>query len=446
MIKDTVQGAIKKEHVKKYRNHFLEEPTFRLAMNAVTRGNLQDIALNRDVINANNWMFSHEVEESPDISNQKRAGTCWLFAELNWMRSITMKKFKIEKLEFSENYLMFYDKLEKANYYLEKLMTMLDKDIDDRHVRFVIDSPTPDGGEWHMIVNLINKYGLVPLEVMPGTWNQGNSRFINEILGYKIREGFAHMRDMKKTKKSVNAIREYKTGLMSEIYRIIATCMGIPPKSFNWSFRDKDKKYHQELNITPKDYFKKYVGLNLDECYSLASCPAHNTEFNKTYSIELFGNMVGGEEWKWLNLPVKELKKIALKILKKGEAVLYGCDVTQESNTKEGFMDTNVYDYDLIFQTPFNMDKKTRLTYGQSRLTHSMLLTGVEIVNNKPVRWKVENSWGEKVGKKGYFVMTDEWFDEHVLDLIVPGKYMPEKLLKLYKQKPEILPPWHVMA
>ncbi|MCD4652474.1 aminopeptidase, partial [bacterium] len=215
---------------------------------------------------------------------------------------------------------------------------------------------------------------------------------------------------------------------------------------FDWSFRDKDKKYHQEIGITPKEYYQKYVGLDFDECYSLASCPAHNTEFGKTYVIELFGNMVGGVEWKWLNLPVKELKKIAIKMLKKGDTVLYGCDVTQESHTKEGFMATDVYDFDLVFQTSFGMDKKTRLTYGQSRLTHSMVLTGVELVNNKPVRWKVENSWGSKVGNKGYFVMTDKWFDEHVLDLIVPKKYMPKKLLELSKQEPAVLPPWHVMA
>ncbi|MCD4653481.1 aminopeptidase, partial [bacterium] len=273
MAKEAFKGAIKREHIKKYRNRFLKEPALRLAMNAVTRGNLQEIALNRDVINRNNWTFSHVVKETPDISDQKRAGTCWLFAELNWMRSMTMKKSKIEKLEFSENYLMFYDKLEKANYYLEKLMGMLDRDIDDRYVRFILDSPTPDGGEWHMIVNLINKYGLVPNDVMPGTWNQENSRFINELVGYKIREAFAHMRTMEKEGKETNDIQEYKTGILAEIYRIIATCLGIPPKVFDWSFRDKDKKYHQEIGITPKEYYQKYVGLDFDECYSLASCP-----------------------------------------------------------------------------------------------------------------------------------------------------------------------------
>ena len=446
MADKTIKGAIKREHIKKYRDKLDNDPMFRVAMNAVTNGNLQDIALNRDVLNRDSWKFSHEVEEKPDISDQKRSGTCWLFAELNWMRLMTMKKFKIKKLEFSENYLMFYDKLEKANYYLEKLLTMVDRDIDDRRVRFILDGPTPDGGEWHMVVNLIKKYGLVPKEVMPCTWNREQSRFINELVGYKIREAFAGMRDLAKAKKSEIQIREYKTEKMGEIYRILTTCMGVPPKKFDWSYRDSDKEYHQEVGISPQEYYEKYVGVDLDKCYTLASCPTHNTEFGKTYTIELFGNMIDGDEWKWLNVKTSEMKKIAIKMLKKGEAVLYGCDVSQESHTKVGFMDRDVYNYDLLFQTEFGMNKEERLSYGQSRLTHSMVITGVELVDNKPVRWKIENSWGGEVGKKGYFIMTDEWFDEHVLDLIVEEKYMPKKLLEQFSQEPIVLPPWHVMA
>jgi bleomycin hydrolase len=415
-------------------------------MNAVTRGNLPEIALNRNVLNRNNWTFSNEIEEKPDITDQKRSGTCWLFAELNWLRTITMKNHKIEKLEFSENHLMFYDKLEKANYYLEELLNLLDRDIDDRYVRFILDNPTPDGGEWHMIVNLITKYGLMPKDVMPDTWNREQSRFINELIGYKIREAYAQMRSMKSAKKSLEAIRKYKNGILAGIYRILATCMGIPPKTFDWSFRDKDKKYHQVTGITPQEFYSKYVGLDLDACYTLASCPTEQSPFGKTYSIKMFGNMVGGRQWKWLNVPVGDIKKIALKMLKKGDAVLYGCDVVQESHTKEGILSTELYDFDLLFQTPFRMDKQTRLEYGQSRLTHSMVLTGVELAGNKPVRWKVENSWGTEVGKKGIFVMTDTWFDEHVLDLIVPPAYMPAKLKKQFDQEPVMLPPWHVMA
>jgi len=440
------KGAIKIEHLKKYRDEFLSNQALKVVMNAATRGNLQEIALNRDILNRNNWSFSHEIEEKPDISDQKQSGTCWMFADLNWLRTITMKKFKIEKLEFSENHLMFYDKLEKANYYLEILMGMVDRDIDDRHVRFILDNPTPDGGEWHMIVNLINKYGLMPKDVMPDSWNREQSRFINQLVGYKIRYAFAQMRSLPKSKRTDAHLRACKDDTMKTIYRILATCMGVPPKKFDWSFRDKDKNYHQETGITPREFYEKYVGLDLNQCSTLASCPSKQTPFDKTYSIELFGNMVGGDLWKWLNLPVKELKKIAVKMLKNGDAVLFGCDVVQESHSKEGLLFNELYDYPLMFQTSFSMDKQTRLDFGQSRLTHSMVLTGVELVDKKPVRWKVENSWGTEVGKKGLFVMSDQWFDEHVLDLIVPKNYMPEKFLNQYQQTPTMLPPWHIMA
>ncbi|MBN1879078.1 C1 family peptidase [bacterium] len=446
MAKSTLKGAIKPEHLKKYKENFLANEGLKVAMNAVTRGNLQDIALNRDVLNRNNWTFSHEIEEKPDISDQKQSGTCWMFADLNWLRTITMKKFKIEKLEFSQNHLMFYDKLEKANYYLEILKGLTDRDIDDRHVRFILDNPTPDGGEWHMIVNLINKYGLIPKDVMPDSFNREQSRFINQLVGYKIREAFGRMRSVGKSKKRDDALETCKADAMTAIYRILATCMGIPPKKFDWSYRDKDKNYHQEIGITPQEFKTKYLEIDLGSCFTLASCPAENTAFGKTFTIDLFGNMVGGDYWKWLNVPVKELKKIAIKMLKDGNAVLYGCDVVQDSHSKEGLLITDLYDYDLLFQTPFGMVKKNRLDYGQSRLTHSMVLIGVELVGKKPIRWKVENSWGTEVGKKGFFVMSDEWFDEHVLDLIVPPEYMPEELKKQFEQKPIVLPPWHVMA
>lgn len=446
MVKKTDYSAIKPEHLQKYRDQFLQNQGLRVAMNAVTRGNLQDIALNRDILNRNNWTFSNEIEEKPDISDQKQSGTCWMFADLNWLRTITMKKFKMDKLEFSQNHLMFYDKLEKANYYLEALIGMVDRDIDDRYVRFILDNPTPDGGEWHMIVNLIDKYGLMPKDVMPDSFNREQTRFINQLVGYKIREAFARMRALPKSKKRDEALRSCKNDAMEAIYRILATCMGVPPQKFNWSFRDKDKHYHQEIGITPQEFKAKYLDLDLGTCSTLASCPAGDLAYGKTYTIDLFGNIVGGDHWKWLNVSIKEIKKIAIKMLKDGNAVLFGCDVVQDSHSKEGLLVTDLYDYDLLFQTPFKMDKATRLNFGQSRLTHSMVLIGVELAGKKPVRWKVENSWGTEVGKKGFFVMSDDWFDEHVLDLIVPREYMPEELKTLFKQKPVILPPWHVMA
>lgn len=445
-MKKELKYTLELESIEKYREDFLKNKGFKVATNAVTRNNLKDIAINREIFNNDNWTFSHEIKEKADITNQKKSGTCWLFAELNWLRTFTMRKFNIEKLEFSENFLMFYDKLEKSNYYLEELIKRLDCDIDDRYIRFLLDRPARDGGEWHMIANLIDKYGLIPKEIMPDTYNRENSALLNEMISYKIREAYLNMRKMARSDKQNNEIRNYKENIMKDIFNILAVCMGIPPKKFNWSYRDKDKKYHKEVNIKPKDFYNKYIGLDFNKCYTLVNCPTDETPYDNTYCIDLFTNMGDRPLWKWLNTPISEIKKIAVKMLKDGEAVLFGCDVLQQSHSKEGFLSTKLYDFDLLFQTSFNMNKQERLESGQSRLTHSMVLTGVELEEDNPVRWKVENSWGKDVGQNGFFVMTDKWFDEHVLDLIVTDKYMPEDLKKTYEKEPELLPPWHVMA
>ncbi len=446
MTESMKNSILTHKQISKFRKHFDEDPSNRLFMNAITRGNIQDIAINRHIINTAQFSFSHEIETKSGITDQKRSGTCWMFAELNWLRTMTQKQFKMEDIEFSQNYLMFWDKLEKTNYILEKLLELRGCDLNDRRVHFLLKNPTSDGGEWHMIVNLIRKYGLVPKSVMPDTSNRENSRFINELLGFKIREAAAQFWKLHAEGKTEKEIRKVKDTIMEDAFRILVICMGTPPEKFDWSYRDKDKAYHQEIQITPVEFRDKYLSLNFDEIYTLASCPSESTEFGKVYSIEYFQNMIGGIEWTWLNLPIKHLKRIAVEMLKNGEAVLYGCDVLQESHTKEGLLYDELYDYESIFKTKFNMDKPTRLNYSQSVLTHSMVLVGVELVEDKPVRWKVENSWGEEPGKKGYFIMSDKWFEEHTLDLIVPKKYLTEKHLADFDQEPIILPPWHFMA
>ncbi|MBN2384272.1 C1 family peptidase [bacterium] len=446
MATQSKNGEISPKQLVTLQETIRKDPSLRIAINAVTRGNLQEIALNRDVLNNVNFSFSHEVENKAGVTDQKRSGTCWMYAELNWLRTLIQDKFNIEAFEFSHNYIMLYDKLEKANYFLEKMIELRSKDLDDRRVNFLLKRPLPDGGEWHMLFNIIDKYGFVPREVMPDTWNRENSRFVNERLGYKLREFAAEIRKMHQKRKSDAEIRAAKTAMIGTIYKMLVVFLGMPPKTFDWSYRDKDKKYHQEIGTTPLKFYKKYLNLDCSKVVTLASCPSGTTPFNKTYSLEYFQNMVGGREWVWLNLPVNELKKIAIKMLKKGEAVLFGCDVVQDSHSKDGILFHDLYDYHLVFQTDFSMTKKERLDFGQSTLTHSMVLSGVDLVNGKPVKWKIENSWGNEVGKKGYFIMSDQWFDEHVLNIVFPDKYLSADQKKMLKQKPVLLPPWHSMA
>ncbi|OGL46096.1 MAG: hypothetical protein A2161_09535 [Candidatus Schekmanbacteria bacterium RBG_13_48_7] len=445
MAKDINSGALTIKQIESFEKDFQTRPENKIMMNAVTRGNIQEIAINRQVINQMDLSFSNEVESGGPITDQMQAGTCWLFAELNWLRTLAIKKMKAEKFEFSQNYIIFWNKLEKSNYFLENMIEYRDKPWDDRRVYHLINIPVPDGGEWHMAADIIDKYGIVPKSAMPDTFNREKSKFLNEMLFYKLREGAAKLRAMHEEGKPVSALRKEKMEIMKLIYRILAIMLGEPPRKFDFGFRDKDKKYHRSPGITPKQFFKKYVGINTADIYCLLSCPTPDTPYYKTFTAEFFANTIGGREMIALNVPNNILLGRAIQVLKSGEACLFSADVLQHSHSKEGLLDTGIYDYDLIFNTPFKMDKITRIQTLQTRLTHCMVLVGVDLVNGKPVKWKVENSWGESVGKKGIFIMSENWFDEHVYALIIHKKFLTKKMLQLFKQPPISLPPWHPM-
>jgi bleomycin hydrolase len=445
MKTQTVSQSLTIPMLEEFKEHFFAEPRNRLAMNAITRGDLRELILNRDVLNSINFCFSHEVETA-EVSDQARANTCWLFACLNWLRTITRKKSKVKSFEFSENYMMFYDKLEKANYFLENMIDLRDRDRDDRLVAHLLNDPNPDGGEWHYIANLIEKYGLVPKEAMPDTFNRENSKYVNEILGYKSREYALILRKMAKQGSSVDDLRAVKREQMQEIYRIMVIFFGVPPVKFSWSYRDDDKVYHQDLDITPQEFYARHVGLELDEMYTLVSCPADDTPFHRTVTVDYFTNMPDKRKLHYLNVPIEELKRIATEVLKDGEACLFGCEVRYQSNTKEGILDDSMLDLELAFNTKFSMSKAERIESLHVRCTHSMVFTGVDLVYGQPMKWKVENSCGEKVGKKGYFVMTDKWFDEYVFDIAVPKRYLSPELLHQFDQPAIALPPWHPLG
>jgi bleomycin hydrolase len=431
--------------LKSLEKDFRTRPVNKIMMNALTRGNLQEISLNRNVLNTLDFNFSEEVKGGGAITDQKRAGTCWLFAELNWLRTFAAKKMNVENFEFSENHVIFWNKLERSNYFLEYMIQYRDRDWDDRRVYFLLDNPAPDGGDWHMIADIIDKYGLIPKSAMQDTFNRESSRFLNEVLYFKLREGAAQIRSLHKKGKPVSALRKVKDDVMKVCYRILAIMLGDPPRKFDFGYRDKKKKFHRDLGITPKEFYEKYVGIDTKEIYGLICCPTPETPFKKLYSAEFFANTIGGRHMLYLNLPIKTLKEKAIEVLKGKEACLFNADVVQECHSKEGILDTEVFDYSLIFDTPFEMEKTTRIRTLQTRLTHSMVFLGVDLVKEKPVKWKVENSWGESYGKKGIFVMSGKWFDEHVFAVLVQKKHLTKEMLEQFEQPAVTLPPWHPM-
>ena len=428
----------------KFRSEFHQREANIIAMNACTRSALDEVALNRNVLASLDWNFSHEVPAGK-ITSQNQAGTCWLYASLNWLRTFSMKKMNVENFELSYNYLVFWDKLEKSNRFLEGIITHVDQPRHDRYVHFLLHEPLTDGGEWHMVASLIEKYGAVPKSAMADTYSLAHSALMNSILVYKLREGAATLRSMHRKGGSSKALRKTKVEILQTIYRILSILLGEPPTTFDLTFRDK-KKYHRERNLTPRKFYDKWVGVDPRDYRWLMSCPTDDMPYDKTYAVDLFHNVVEAREGVFLNVPIDVLRSTSVKILKAKEPVLFGCDVTQRYNRKTGSMDTNLYDYELLFGTEFGMDKSTRIETLQVRLTHSMVLIGMDLVNGRPQKWKIENSWGEDVGHKGIFQMSDRWFEEYVLCVLTHRKYLSKPMLKSFDTSPMVLPPWHPVA
>lgn len=434
------------EQLAEYQKNFTGDPMNRLAMNAATRVEIQELAINRQVLESIDFCCSHELATAPEATAQKKLGICWMYAGFNMCRESAQRQMNVETVEFSGPYLVFWDKFEKCNYFLHKMVEFIERPLDDRLVWMLLQKPLSDEGWWHAFANLTMKYGLVPKSLMQDTKYTEDSTRINALLCQKLRQYTASLRESHRLGHSREQLWEQCRQDMDEIYRILAIALGLPPARFSWNYRDRDKNFHRIENVTPQEFFQVSVGVPILEMYSLWNSPLPDTPYYRSFTIPHVENMVGGRSLLSVNLPIAELKKLALAILQEGEVCLFSCEVGQESLRKEGVLYKGLYDYSLVFRAPFNaMDKATRLAYGESHLTHSMVLTGVDIVEGKPVKWKVENSWGAEHGQKGYFIMSDDWFEDHVYEVVVPRRYLPQEVLKIFDQTPIELPYWHPM-
>ncbi len=393
--------------------------------------------------------FSVEIKTG-SVADQKQSGLCWVFAALNTMRHPIQNNFKIKGFELSEGYMLFWDKLEKSNFFYENVINTAALPVGDRKVDFLMATPQQDGGQWDMVMALVAKYGVVPKSVMPDTASRTNSSELNAVLNTKLRKNAVTLRELVNNGASETDVQRQKDEMLSEIYKILVYSVGEPPESFDWAYRDDDKKYHKESNITPQDFFKKYVGWDLDNYVSTINAPTGDKPYNHVYTVELLGNVVGGRQVRHLNLNIDDFKALAVKQLQSGEAVWFGSDVVKSSDRKIGIMDTKIYDLEGLFNTDFSMTKAERLDYVESMMDHAMVITGVDLDDNdKPTKWKVENSWGEKVGTKGYFVMSDDWFNEFVYQLVINKDLLSDELKTTFdkeSQEPKVLAPWDPMG
>ena len=427
--------------IKKYKNKFLKNNKNTALRNALIKNDLNTVALNWENFSQINHHFSDLIKKELPVTNQKASGRCWGFAGLNLMRLNVVEKLNLSNFEFSQNYFMFWDKFEKANYFLENIIKTIDHSYDSRLIMHLVKAPVQDGGQWDMFVNLIEKYGAVPKDVMPETNHSSKSMAMNYILTHKLREFASILR--KKPAKNSTAL---KKEMMEIIYNLLSMFLGQPPDLVNWSTRNTENIYISISNVTPKNFYKKYADINITNKVCLIHAPMSNKKFNTVYTVEYLGNVIEGQIIKYLNVNIKDLKKSAMQSIKNNEAVWFGCDVGKRFSRDMGVLDMGIFDYENVFQTSFKMNKKTRLEYGDSEMTHAMLLTGVDIKKRNSIKWKIENSWGPKSGNQGYMMMTDKWFDEYTYEVVIDKKYLNKKLLRYLDSKPISLAPWDPMG
>tara|TARA_Y100001001_G_scaffold43232_1_gene38200 strand:+ start:19 stop:1359 length:1341 start_codon:yes stop_codon:yes gene_type:complete len=433
-------------NIRKFNKSFNSSTSNQLARNALIQNDINKVAVHWENFSKINHIFSNTISKQLPVTNQKSSGRCWGFAGLNLLRLEIVKNYNLSNFEFSQNYFMFWDKLEKANYFLENILKTLDQNYDSRLMMHLLQAPVQDGGQWDMFVNLIEKYGLVPKSVMPETNHSSKSSMMNYFLTHKLRECAFILRKSKKPRTTIKQLRSKKEEMMSVIYSLLCMFLGNPPIKFDWSIKDKNNKFTRFNNVDPLDFYRKFTKVKLKNKVCLINAPMSNKKMNELYTIDFLGNVVGGNIIKYANVEINELKKAAIKSIKNNEAVWFGCDVGKMFNRELGIMDMDLYDYEKLFDTKFKMNKASRLEYGDSAMTHAMLFTGVDLKRNTPRKWRVENSWGDKNGDKGYYLMSDSWFDEYNYEVVVDKKYLSNKTLEIFNREPHNLEPWDPMG
>lgn len=434
------------QDLENYENAFRSDRGSRAAMHAVTNCGLKAAAKNEESIKNVRHTFSLELKQG-DITNQKQSGRCWMFAALNTFRFEVMRKLNLKTFELSQNYTLFYDKLEKSNYFLESILETAGEPVNGRLVSYLLTAPVNDGGQWDMLCNLIRKYGIVPKDIMPETKASSATREMDALLTRRLREDAMTLRRSVQEGASAEALQQTKQEMLKEIYRILCVCLGEPPKTFDFEVTDKDDKFFRDPAITPQQFFERYVGLNLDDYVSLINAPTADKPYHRSYSVRFLGNVKEGHIVRYLNLPIEDLKKAAIAQLQSGSPVWFGSDVGQFSESENGVLDTALYDYGDLLGIADRMTKADRLDYGESLMTHAMVIQGVNLdEKGQPNRWRVENSWGDERGQKGWYVMSDDWFNEYVYQIVVNKKFLPAEDVKEYEAEPILLEPWDPMG
>lgn len=434
---------ISSQQIEAYRAAFGSDPTARVAQNAVCGQDIQSLSLSRAHVQSIDDSFSTKLDEWT-VTHQQRSGRCWLFAALNLMRVGAMKKMNVKSFEFSQAHIHFWDKLERSNHFLETMIDRASQPIDDRTIHFMLNDPIGDGGQWNMATNLIRKHGLVPQSAYPESHSSSETRFMNATLKEVLRTAASELRSRIEAGDDADAVRSLKERRMADIWRILCIHLGTPPERFDWQWRDKDNGFHRAGSMTPQEFVAEYVSIDWEEYVCLVHDPRN--AFYQTYTVDCLQNVAGGPPVVYLNIPIDEMKAITQRLLEEGTPVWMGCDVGKQMDRKRGLWDAELFDAQSLYGVDYGMDKASRLRYGQTMMTHAMLFTGVDVVDGKPRRWRVENSWGGDNGVKGFYTMNDSWFDEFMFEIAAPSTHLSDAMREALNAQPVVLPAWDPMG
>jgi len=415
-------------------------PQLRASRNALANHSVHSLAINPDLENRTDTLFTHVITNTGSIANQQNSGRCWLFAGLNLLRPEAIAKHKLKDFRLSQAYEQFYEKLEAANRSLELAITLRQEPIHSRRLDTFLQHLISDGGNWNYVQALLRKYGAAPESVMPDDYAASHSGEMDALMAARLRKAVIEIRRSARDGAEVSEIRELKMGALQDVYKILVLCLGKPPETFQWRYETKDDKVSPLETYTPQSFYRKFLGDDLNRYVSFVNYPGQRMHAHLEWAWER--NMADAPNMDAVNIEMKEMVAMVLKSVMADQPVWFGANSSAEGDTSKGLWLQNIEDTEDLFGIDFSLSKSDTLAYDNGAPDHAMLITGVDVQKGHPVKWKVENSWGEKSGDKGWFTIDSQWFDRHVFQVIICRRFVPAKLLALTEQKPILLPPW----
>jgi len=470
------EGALTGKQIETIRREFQMDGATRAMRNALTNASIRDIAANRDVVADHDKKFSHKIK-TKGISNQKSSGRCWMFAGFNTIKPVLMKNLDVGEFEFSQIYLQFWDKMEKANSFLEYMIAYRERDLQDREVVFLLKSPAPDGGYWENFADLVTKYGVIPKEAMAETASSESTGMMNKALARVLRKGAVELREIYKNTGSVRQMREAKQRMMGEVYRVLVLNLGEPPEEFTWRHKAKDRDddededeeegdeddgddegeedkededdydvaqdWSETRRFTPQSFYEECVGVDLSGYVKITDDPMRPQ--GRHYEITMTKNLYDGQNAHYANVGIEMVRETVMKVLLDNKAVYFAADVSPDQDSAKGIMARNLYDYESVYGLDMGLNKRERILFRDSTINHGMAFIGVDLADGEPAKWLVENSWGSSRGSGGLWTMYDDWFEDNVYNVIVHRDYVPAEVLAILEQPSEKLPVWDPM-